>query len=173
MKVPVLVLLAACSPISDLFAQSGIRAVLVDFEVVDNNWMQTYGVGYDRDLNDRLSLGIQGKFGEDLWQADYRTAFHFSDNDRTSYYFGPQVGVRSYRYGGDTQMPVGVRTGVRGGLKGFYADLFMNGAYVIGAGVDTYHGTLYNGIPYSFSSGMPPWSFGIGLHLGVGWDRRD
>ena len=52
--------------------------------------------------------------------VNYRSAYHFSDNDRGSFYFGPSVGVRKFSEdGAPLLIPVGLRMGVRGGLARF------------------------------------------------------
>lgn len=39
--------------------------------------------------------------------------------------------------GSGTLIPIGMRMGVRGGLEGFYADLYIGGHYNVGGGVRT------------------------------------
>ncbi len=150
-------------------AQGGVRAIFWDYEVVDGSWLSGYGLGFDHDMNERLSMGLQVRYSGPTLQADYRSAFHFSENDRSSFYLGPQCGLRSFLEEEDLVFPIGLRTGVRGGLRGFYADLFASVSYSLGDragyGADT-------------SASLPavdasPVSFNVGLHMGIGWDRAD
>jgi hypothetical protein len=150
-------------------AQGGVRAIFWDYEFVDRSWLGAYGLGYDHDMNERLSMGFQVKYAEPFIQADYRSAFHFSDNDHGSLYLGPQVGLRSFMSEEAMVFPVGFRTGVRGGLRGFYADLFASVSYSLGERAG-YERDPSLTIPAVNGS---PLSFNLGLHMGIGWDRAD
>lgn len=150
-------------------AQGGIRAIFWDFEHLGSDiWMSSYGLGYDKDINSRFSIAVQGRYGVDAGNAmqfDYRSAFHFADNSSGSFYLGPQISYRRFTEWEATQVPIGLRMGVRGGLQGFYADLFAGVYYAAGkvrSGVDTDRET----------SGIGPVSIALGLHMGLGWDER-
>lgn len=109
----------------------------------------------------------------------YRSAYCFSSNeDRTAGYFGPFIGysrvmtdLQTYDPPGNwsgsrTVLPVGVRMGVRGGLRGFYADLFCNLGYRINTG------PLFEGIgvPETNDLRMKGLLFSVGVALGGGWE---
>jgi len=155
-----------------LSAQGGIRAIFWDLEKAgEAQWVSAYGLGYDHDLNKRLSLAAQFRYGSDgtagHFQFDYRTAYHLADNDATSFYLGPQIGVRSYLSGVEgTVVPLGMRMGVRGGLKGYFADLFAGVYATLGATGLTR--PLLDRPRYE----LAPVSFAIGLHMGIGWGGR-
>lgn len=153
-------------------AQGGIRLILWNYEPVldDPAGESHFGVGYDADLNDRVSCGIGyrttlGQTGG--WAINYRSAYHFSDNTDASFYFGPTVGVRKVDDRERTTLfPVGFRMGVRGGLERFYADLYVGGHYNLGAGDPVlYERTLY-------PQDILRTSFCAGLDLGWGWEGR-
>lgn len=166
-----LISLLALSLATALHAQSGIRVITGTLEPVYTEWAAGfvhYGLGFDHDLNERLSYGV------DLtimlvgnWTAEYRCQYHFADNTRSSFYMGSSLGVRHI---GDhytkVLVPMGVRMGVRGGLPGLYGDLYLGGKFQAGAdgsavrvGGDMYPGTLATTIL-------------LGLDIGFGWDRR-
>jgi len=65
--------------------------------------------------------------------------------------------------------PVGFRTGVRGGLRGFYADLFASVSYSLGDRTGYVRDPSLT-IPAREAS---PLAFNLGLHMGIGWDRAD
>lgn len=147
-------------------AQGGIRFIIWNFEpVIVGERVSHYGLGYDHDLNDRLSLGVDLRYsaGSESVVMNYRSAFHFSSNDRTSFYMGPTVGLRSFWDDGiGPQVPVGFRIGLRGSLEQFYADIFMGAHYNAGASgkvVRRGYG------PEDLHAG----SFSVGLALGWGW----
>ncbi|MBL7953114.1 MAG: hypothetical protein JNM62_15500 [Flavobacteriales bacterium] len=154
--------------VTDARAQGGVR--LIFWDVVrfgQNNWATGFGLGYDHDMNERLSLGLQARlFAESrsVWALDYRSAYHLSDNDEASFYIGPQVSVMGYETAGGnaTLIPVGMRCGVRGGLERFYADVFVAAHYTLGASAvnDTSR-------DHTFGSSV----IEIGLHMGWGWAK--
>ncbi|MBK7483178.1 MAG: hypothetical protein IPI72_10650 [Flavobacteriales bacterium] len=51
------------------------------------------GLGYDHDLEKRLSYGVQLRYALESgsFVLTYHSAFHFSDNDNGSFYLGPIV----------------------------------------------------------------------------------
>lgn len=152
-------------------AQGGVRVIFWDFEVASGGTLTAhYGLGYDHDLNRRLSVAGQVRYvpGVEVFSLDYRSAYHFADNDGGTFYMGPQVGYRRFSNETASVIPVGLRFGVRGGLQGFYADLH--------AGVFNSLGDL-DGINAKTGSGrlvdVSPISFGFGLHMGLGWEGDD
>ncbi|HRH37099.1 MAG TPA: hypothetical protein PK760_02065 [Flavobacteriales bacterium] len=157
-------------------AQSGLRFMLMDLEPVVSRSgdFVHYGVGFDHDLSKRLSLGVDLRMStEDRgYVINYRSAYHFADNDGASFYMGPTIGLRRL---GDSEntviVPISFRMGVRGGLEDFYADLYLSVVNNIGGG---------DGLVYPSSSNYPyssqvdrytvmPTSFNLGLSLGWGW----
>ena len=147
-------------------AQGGIRGIFWNAEPVVVGFQEdafSYGLGYDHDLNDRLSLGVSMRFLPSVegWVLTYRSAYHFADNESSSFYLGPTLGVRSLLDNG-TQIPFGIRIGVRGGLEKFYADLYVGAHYNVGA----------SGRSSSDPRGvrdLRQGSFCVGLDLGWGW----
>lgn len=154
--------------IPDATAQGGVRMIFWDYEFYGGEVLPAYGLGYDQDLNDRLSLGVQVRYSGPTLQFDYRSAYHFADNDRGSFYMGPQMGLRSFVEEEAIVLPVGFRLGVRGGLRGFYADVFAGASYAIGEQPDLASESSLN--PVVSAS---PLTFNLGLHLGIGWEGRD
>ncbi len=169
-RVVVFVLLALLMD-SAAHAQGGIRAIFFNNEPVATGFSEDflhYGLGYDTDLNDRLSILMQVRTspGSSSWVVDYHSKYHFSDNDYSSFYLGPNIGVRAI--GGSesaTLVPVGMRMGVRGGLEGFYADLYVGGLYNIGGGGSIELESVGN-------RDLRNLSFCAGLDLGVGWGKK-
>lgn len=154
-------------------AQHGIRAIFWDYEpIYGDGFSQAtmVGLGYDHDLNERISNAVQFRLstGGDTWVANYRSAYHFADTDGASFYTGPVVGLRSIKGSTESSMlvPLGFRMGVRGGLEGFFADLHAGFVYNVGG----------TGRLLMERSGAPvdilPFTFNVGLHMGLGWDRR-
>lgn len=148
----------------------------------------TFGMGVQHDFTDRLGVGLDVNYSsrEDAevhaWEVIYSTKYFTSDNDGTALYIGSLIGLQSYGGTGEEyigssngytdyrtvevsniQIPVGLRTGVRGGLDGYFAEIFVQAAYNIGNGV------LYNGPEGPVKSS--PMYFGVGFSfLGFGWD---
>lgn len=126
---------------------------------------QHFGIGYDQDLNERLSIGATFRMSETAnWVVNYRSAYHFSDASSTSMYFGPTVGLRQVTNElADTKMlvPLGFRWGVRGGLRRFYADLYVGGQYNVGSSQP---------MDDRARTSVRPLTFCAGLDFGWGWD---
>jgi|GEM_PF-1141803 len=157
-------------------AQGGVRAIFWDYENIGANaWVPSVGLGYDHDLNQRISLAGQVRLGlqANIVSIDYRSAYHFADNDGASAYMGPMISWRRFgsnRNSGSssgnsfTTVPIGMRVGVRGGLKRFYADLFGSVSYNVGQPADAVETIGVNIVPNALS-------YCIGLHMGWGWDK--
>jgi hypothetical protein len=150
-------------------AQGGIRGIFSNLEPITTGFNgdgSHYGIGYDHDVSDRLSMAItvRRSTGVPSTVVNYRSAYHFSDNEGSSYYMGSMVGLRSFgSEGPGLQFPVGFRFGARGGLEGFFADLYVGGHYNLGASgevTDTYEGV---------TSDLRKWGFSVGLDVGWGW----
>lgn len=169
-----------------------------------SNWHM--GLGWDFDLNDRLSGGLDlttdmnwtgddyyygysAEYGERLkvFGVMYRSQFHFMDNDGTSVYLGPTIGLRALKqkieYDEEITpgawytsyqrvrveengmvFPLGLRLGVRGTLEGGYADLFI--------GVGTYLGSNepFSKLPILDEESLPKQTFfQVGMNYGIGW----
>ena len=154
-------------------AQGGVRLVLWNYEPVlkygSGVELDTHlGLGYDHDLEKRLSYGVQLRYALEAgsFVLTYHSAFHFSDNDNGSFYLGPIVGLR--RFGSlenAVVVPVGLRMGVRGGLERFYADLHVGGQYNMGGG--SINADIGNG-GYDLLKG----TFCFGLDLAWGWEKN-
>ncbi len=148
-------------------AQGGIRLIIWNYEPIYRNEIsQHFGIGYDQDLNDRLSLGLQGRIGTDgdTWAINYRSAYHMAENTSGSAYFGPIVGFRHFKELEKNIYPVGLRFGVRGGLERFYADLHAGVQYNVGAGSVSIGDGRY-------TTGLATATYCIGLDRGWGWDK--
>jgi hypothetical protein len=155
------------------FGQYGIRAIIWNYEPVvggNGDLLPHIGIGVDHDINERISNAVQFRmaFSSDIWVLNYRTAYHFADTDGPSFYMGPMVGLRSIKGEVDQRMlfPLGLRAGVRGGLRGFFADLYAALVYNVGARD-----------PIILSdqrepSNIVPVTYCIGLDMGLGWDKR-
>jgi hypothetical protein len=154
----------------DAHAQGGIRAIPWNYEPFLGKSVATglhYGIGYDQDLNERLSLNVSFRWTANGWVANYRSAFHFSDNTESSLYMGPSIGVRSVgERDGAICVPVGLRSGLRGGLERFYADLYVGMHANLGGGGRS---LLYDG---RVAPDLLRASLCIGLDLGWGWAGR-
>ncbi len=152
-------------------AQGGVRLILWNYEPIYSTAgyadVQHIGIGYDQDLNERLSFGLQGRttFDGHSWVINYHSAYHMADNTGGSAYFGPTVGVRHLKDEGSVNVfPIGLRIGVRGGLERFYADLHGGVQYNIGAA----SATVGDG---RTTSGLAAATYCIGVDLGWGWDK--
>lgn len=131
----------------------------------------TYGFGVQHDLSDRLGFGVDvnyvstGYSSTDAWEFMYHAKYFASDNDATAFYIGSFIGVQNAS--GDypfVTLPIGLRTGVRGGLEGYYAELFLQAGYSIGSGELVRY-------PEGGVLESKPLFFGIGVSfLGFGWD---
>lgn len=152
-------------------AQSAIRFIVWNFEPVFETIELHVGLGFDSDINDRLSWGVQGRTSIESvngrsWVASYHSAYHFSDTRYSSLYLGSNVGIRRVNLGpGATMVPVGVRLGLRGALEGFHADLYAGVGYNIGSG----RSLTADDRPVMHLRTM---TYCIGVDLGLGWDTR-
>ena len=157
---------------STTVAQTGVRVLLQDFEIPSKKGytaIASFGVGVDHDLTERTSMALDWKIGTDevaSWTLLYRSAYHFAHNEGPSFYMGPLFGVRSSTVPeASVDVPLGMRVGVRGGLEGFYADLYASYITFLGStgkGKLTDEGYL----------GPSQSALVVGLSLGVGWKRR-
>ncbi|MCB0769736.1 MAG: hypothetical protein KDC00_04950 [Flavobacteriales bacterium] len=160
-----------CCVVTLACAQGGIRLIVYNYEPLfeGGSLAAHYGIGYDHDLNERVSSAWTARLdpGNDSYVLNYRSAYHFSDNDRGSFYFGPSVGVRRFTVeGSPTLMPVGLRAGVRGGLERFYADLYAGFQYNAGSGKSFSETGQYAGVDLRAAT------YTIGLDFGWGWARN-
>lgn len=170
MRIAPLVLVITLSLSSTMVsqAQGGVRLIFWDaMRFGRSNWATCFGLGYDHDMNERLSLGIQARVlaeSDAQWAVDYRTAFHLSENDQTSFYIGPQVSAIGYEApdGNSMLFPIGMRCGVRGGLERFYADVFVATHYTVGSAAVRSE---------SRDRTMGASTIELGLHMGWGWDK--
>lgn len=107
----------------------------------------------------------------------YRAAYCLrSNDDQSSVYFGPTVGIvrlsSSISYqgvrhkGGSTVFPLGLRAGIRGGLRGFYMDLFCSAQYLAGGGSSLYDLPFSGDHSYITTRSM---QFTAGFAMGGGW----
>ena len=134
-------------------------------------------LGYHHDFGPRFGLAFTvGIAGDDLGASSvegiYSAKYFFSDNDETAVYLGSFIGVQSIKAtdtnptvkASKVQVPIGLQTGVRGGLDGFFGELFLQAGYNLGSGNF-----------YPTSEGMvktSPLYFSLGLGiLGFGWDH--
>lgn len=138
----------------------------------------TFGLGFQRDFQRRLGMGVDLNYAardassvraiEVIYSAKYFTA----DNDGTACYIGSFIGVQSFSGTGGSsssgdiahlQFPIGLRAGVRGGLEGYFGEVFTHVGYAIGNGTlsATPSGPLKSEALY----------FGLGFSfLGFGWE---
>lgn len=164
--------LALCVVASSTVAQTGVRALIQDFEIPGKKGytaIASIGLGVDHDLTDRSSMALDWKIGTDevaSWTLLYRSAYHFADNEGPSFYMGPMLGVRSSSVPEPSvDVPLGFRFGVRGGLEGFYADLYASYITFLGStGNASFNDERYLGPSRS--------ALVVGLSIGVGWKRR-
>jgi hypothetical protein len=149
-----------------------------------------FGIGYDHDLADRLSMGVDFMFTTGIFSGEgsvytlqYRTAFYFASNSEASAYIGPSIGFRSasltkYTYNSNaytytssvtkatdnsTLIPIGLRVGFRGDLRLFYADVYAG--FVVQLGGESSVDTAPAPTP-------KPVTFVLGVDFGFGWDKR-
>jgi hypothetical protein len=148
-----------------------------------------FGMGIQHDFTDRIGACLDVRYAasenqDDLhaWEVIYNAKYFTSENDGTAAYIGSLIGLQSY--GGTAlesfpgafgyqdyraveishmQFPVGLRAGVRGGLEGYFAEIYVQAGYAIG------NGFLFNGEDGPVNSS--PTFFGVGFSfLGVGWE---
>ncbi len=148
----------------------------------------TVGLGYQRDFQRRIGMGVDVNYAMhqgDAFQAFeviYSAKYFTSDNDATAFYLGSFLGFQKLSGDGRTytgtvngssqyedvrisrtQIPVGLRMGVRGGLQGYFAELFFQAGYNLG------NGELYSSKEGAVSS--KPLFMGLGFSfLGFGWE---
>jgi len=151
-------------------AQGGIRIIIWNLEPVEENDMDGhYGLGYDHDLNDRLSLAVTARYAVNSESVvlNYWSAYHFSDNSSTSFYLATMAGLRMFREDGyGVQVPLGFRLGVRGGLEKFYVDVYAGVHYSVGSNGRVLSDNGFRSIDLRQNS------FCLGLDLGFGWARK-
>jgi hypothetical protein len=141
----------------------------------------TIGLGFHRDFQRRIGMGVEVNYakreGSDLkaFEAIYSARYFTGDNDGTSFYLGSFLGVQRISGQGErtstaevqnvsrVQFPVGLRIGLRGGLDGYFGELFTHVGYALG-----------NGTLLTTSSGTmdsAPLYLGLGISfLGFGWE---
>lgn len=139
-----------------------------------------FGFGYDKDLEEYLSMAVELMFSQGMFGGrnaaitmQYRSAFHLQSNQQSSAYIGPLVAFRMVdvttyenkvlREESKTVFPLGLRMGVRGDLRGFYADLYASVVFQIGGEELTSTSTYVPPVPITYA---------IGFDMGIGWDKR-
>lgn len=142
----------------------------------------TFGLGFQHDFQKRLGMGVDVNYAVrdvgdvSAFELIYSAKFFTADNDGTACYVGSFIGVQRIS-GPDVstgaasssadfsrvQVPIGLRAGVRGGLEGYFGEIFTHVGYAIGNGelVTTASGKLNSEALY----------FGVGFSfLGFGWE---
>lgn len=142
----------------------------------------TFGLAFQRDFQKRLGMGVDVNYaGRDAgdvsaFELIYSAKFFTADNDGTACYVGSFIGVQRISGSGVStgaasssadfsrvQVPIGLRAGVRGGLQGYFGEIFTHVGYAIGNGelLSTPSGKLNS----------EPLYFGVGFSfLGFGWE---
>jgi hypothetical protein len=152
------------------------------------------GLAYQQDLDPRFGVALDFFYGthgyspasERTYDLIYSAKYFTSDNeDATSFYLGTFFGFQSIKatvweevpnssgYSSQVQsdhthvqFPLGIRAGVRGGLDGYFGELFAQAGYAIG------NGTIYR-TSDGVTVGTTPLYFTLGFSfLGIGWDHR-
>lgn len=124
----------------------------------------------------RIDMG-----GLDALELIYRASYMTSSNERSAFYLGSWVGLRRYTYSepftaadGERRhrdanaisVPLGLRMGVRGGLEGFYGDLYLAMGCRMG-------GTVYTVLSDDAavrSTTLSGVELRLGMALGFGWE---
>ena len=146
---------------------------------------------FQHDLSQRFGIGLEVVLGFDRFTSDvrsyegiYSAKYFFSDNEGTTGYIGSFIGVQSlkaevteYVLGSNgystprtvtaskIQVPIGIRMGMRGGLDGYFGELFVQAGYALGNGIlYKADGDIVKTTPLYFSVG--------GSFLGFGWDHK-
>ncbi len=151
----------------------------LDF-VMDMNWQDEYAQPYYSTVVTGGPSSYYEKFK--ALGLQYRSQYHFMDNDGTSLYLGTTIGFRAVRqvinYTDDTNfnyvqrkvegngllIPVGLRIGVRGALDGGYGDFYLAVGQNIGSG------EAFTKLPFLLEESMPSkLMFQLGLAYGIGW----
>ena len=161
---------------------------------VHNEPKSVLGLAYQQDLDHRFGVALDFFYGtngygtasERSYDLIYSAKYFTSDNDdATSFYFGTFFGAQSVKATVEeyvpnssgysaylqtehthVQFPIGIRTGVRGGLDGYFGELFAQVGYAIG------NGSIYR-TSEGVTVGTSPLYFTLGFSfLGVGWDHR-
>jgi hypothetical protein len=141
----------------------------------------TFGLGIQHDFDRRIGMGVDvfysagEQYNINALELIYSAKYFTSSNEYTSFYIGSLVGVQILSGSGSVngisgsvdvshiQIPVGLRAGLRGGLEGYFGELFVQGGYAIG------HGELYRNSTGSVNSAPLYFMFGLSF-LGFGWE---
>jgi hypothetical protein len=143
---------------------------------VDHDMSDRIGFGLDVRYGGTSGYSTEAGLLEVLYSAKYFTS---SNDDRTAFYLGSFIGyqrikgtfVRSIPGTGpnyfsttntseeytNTQIPIGLRLGVRGGLQGFFGEVYAHIGYAIGSGAV---------LP---ELNTTPLFMSVGVGLGGGW----
>ncbi|MFT3884742.1 MAG: hypothetical protein QM724_04735 [Flavobacteriales bacterium] len=168
-------------------AQSGIRFQLYNmqwtFADVDQR-SNVFALGYDHDMTPHLAFGVDagyatletrtgnngfgGSSSARQYVLNYRSYYLTGrDNESTSFYVGSYLGVRRIVFDGPsrsiTAVPLGFRLGIRGGLPGFFMDLYGEAGMQLG-------GALPKGAYENTGGSLSGPQFRIGADFGIGWD---
>jgi hypothetical protein len=143
----------------------------------------TFGLGVQHDFDRRIGMGVDlfysagEQYSVNALEFIYSAKYFTSSNEYTSFYVGSMLGVQLLSGSGygivgsnngsvevsHVQIPVGLRAGLRGGLEGYFGELFVQGGYAIG------NGELYRNSAGSVNSA--PLYFMVGMSfLGFGWE---
>ncbi len=185
-------------------AQWGVQGTVLHWEALSPRGFWFVRAGVDHDVNERGSLGLDYAISIDLFGAGQegesgtyqgnnvyynlssraqgltlRSAYHFSDNDEGSFYFGPFAGFRTVEYqvrpdnfgnslrddtGTSTLFNLGFKFGYRNALDAFYNDIHFG------------YGTTFGNLdlvkaPYLNNKDVLKRGFFlVGYSWGIGWD---
>ncbi len=164
---------------------------LIQHDVFEGETSPAVGLAYQHDLSQRFGIGLEAVLGFDgfnsavrSYEGIYSAKYFFSDNEGTTGYIGSFIGVQSLKAevtdhvlgsngysiprtveASKIQVPIGIRVGLRGGLDGYFGELFVQAGYALGNGIlYKADGDIVKTTPLYFSVG--------GSFLGFGWDHK-
>ncbi len=165
----------------------GYGPALVTSPLAASHPSVVFGIAFQHDFDQRFGVALDFFHDVDdshLHSNDwiYSAKYFLSDNDESAFYFGTFFGFQhltgtvtdysssnvSGMYPTSTvskmQFPFGVRAGVRGGMGGYFAELFGQAGYALG------NGGLYYSEGTRMNSSSVYYTLGLSF-IGFGWEH--
>ncbi len=182
MKRSLSILILLCS-VGFANAQTGIRFTFLDFDQISTNWRPDILVGFDKNLGDRLSIGVDvvkgfrfdqnddDFYAMNTWGIQYRSQYFFG----SSVYIGSTIGFRRIALSVNPD-PFGTYYSVYGTSPAFIPTRDLT---IVPVGIrlglrselDGWYQDLYAGVGYNLNAPTELSSawINLGYAFGIGW----
>jgi hypothetical protein len=176
MRWPLLFLVCLLAMTRANAQSSGIQFGFYTFHPVikeQSNEFVAYNFSYHHDMSEYFGFALElSSLPKEYTEFIYSARYFTTNNKYSSFYAGSFLGYQTINGGSDAgikQFPLGVALGYRGGLRGYFAEIYGRLGYSIGGGQEINGG---DDSDYNVSETTPLYVFVGVAFLGFGWDRK-